>query len=148
MSHARKRIVTGVNDQGRSIIVSAAPVPATVDFGGWKTEEQWIIEGMPPVIDAEANIVDHQDYRLQPPPGGAVFRVFTFGTGAGPMHVTDTVDLIVILSGEVYLVMEEGEVLLRPGDTVIQRGANHAWDNRSGQDCVLAGVLISSLAPA
>ncbi len=145
MTRTRQRIVTGIDDQGRSTIVSAGPVPTVADFGGYRTEEQWIIEAMPPALDEDQNIVDRREYALQPPPGGAVFRVFTFQGGAGPMHITETLDFIVILSGEVYLVMEEGEVLVQAGDTVIQRGTNHAWDNRSGEECLLAGILISSL---
>ncbi len=144
MRDTRKRVVTGLDDQGRSIIVSAEPVPNTVDFDGWKSEEQWIIEALPPVMDEDTNTADIQDYALEPPRGGAIFRLVTFGQGTGPMHITETIDLIVVLSGDVYLIMEEGEVLLKPGDTVVQRGTNHAWENRGDQECLLAALLISA----
>jgi hypothetical protein len=57
------------------------------------------------------------------------------------MHRTNTVDYIIVISGEVYAVMERGEVLLRQGDVLIQRGTNHAWSNRSDRPCVIAAVL-------
>ncbi len=36
-----------------------------------------------------------------------------------------------MLSGEIYALMDEGEVLLKAGDVLIQRGTNHAWSNRT-----------------
>jgi len=58
------------------------------------------------------------------------------------MHRTETIDYGIVLSGEVYLVVEDGETLLRPGDVVVQRGTNHAWHNRSDQPSRMAFVLI------
>ncbi len=60
------------------------------------------------------------------------------------MHRTDTVDYAIVLSGEVYAVMEKGEKLLRAGDVLIQRGTNHAWSNRSGAYCRVAFVLVDA----
>ena len=48
------------------------------------------------------------------------------------------------MSGEMHMVMEEGEVLVRAGDCIVQRGTNHAWINRSERPCVLAVVLIDA----
>jgi hypothetical protein len=48
------------------------------------------------------------------------------------MHISDTVDLDVIVSGEVYVELDDGaEVRLKAGDCVIQNGTRHAWHNRS-----------------
>ena len=60
------------------------------------------------------------------------------------MHGTDTVDYIVILSGEVSLLVDEGEVTLKAGDTVIQRGVNHGWINRGKEVCLVAAVAIKA----
>jgi hypothetical protein len=54
------------------------------------------------------------------------------------MQKTRTLDLCLVLEGEVTLVLDTEEVHLRAGDSVIQRGANHAWSNRSTRDCVIA----------
>lgn len=44
------------------------------------------------------------------------------------MHWTDTVDIVIVLSGEIGLVHDDGTaVTLRPGTVVVQNGANHAW---------------------
>jgi uncharacterized cupin superfamily protein len=60
------------------------------------------------------------------------------------MHKTETVDYVIVLSGEVDLVLDDGEVHLKPFDVVIQRGTNHAWVNRGTQAALLAGVLIGA----
>jgi mannose-6-phosphate isomerase-like protein (cupin superfamily) len=54
------------------------------------------------------------------------------------MQKTRTLELCLILEGEVTLVLDTEEVYLTKGDTVIQRGTNHAWSNRSDRPCVIA----------
>jgi hypothetical protein len=58
------------------------------------------------------------------------------------MHRTETVDYGIVLSGEIYLIVDHGEILCRQGDIIIQRGTNHAWANRSNAVCRIAFVLI------
>jgi hypothetical protein len=58
------------------------------------------------------------------------------------MHRTESVDYGVVLAGECTLVLDRGEVILRPGHVVIQRGTNHAWANRSGATCRMLFVLV------
>lgn len=62
------------------------------------------------------------------------------------MHTTDTVDFDVVLSGEVYLELDDGaEVHLKAGDCVIQNGTRHAWRNRSSKNCVISVALIGAI---
>ena len=109
-----------------------------------------------------------------PPPGGLRFNIYTVPPqGAGPgaartaeaereleralpgrsrymetgqdgMHRTPTLDLICVLSGEVWLELDDGEIHLRQGDCVVQNGTRHAWRNRSGAPCSMAVVLIGA----
>jgi mannose-6-phosphate isomerase-like protein (cupin superfamily) len=61
------------------------------------------------------------------------------------MHTTETVDFDVVLSGEVYLELDDGaEVLLKAGDCVVQNGTRHAWHNRSAQNCVIAVAIVGA----
>jgi mannose-6-phosphate isomerase-like protein (cupin superfamily) len=68
----------------------------------------------------------------------------TFGrSGRHPlMHRTETIDYAIVLSGEIYMILDESEVLLKAGDVVVQCGTNHAWSNRSNGHCTMAFVLI------
>ncbi|MCC7485587.1 MAG: cupin domain-containing protein [Burkholderiales bacterium] len=54
------------------------------------------------------------------------------------MQRTRTLDFCLILDGEVTLVLDMQEVALKAGDTVVQRGTNHAWSNRSNRPCTIA----------
>ncbi len=54
------------------------------------------------------------------------------------MHTTDTIDFEYVISGEVWLELDDGkEVHLRAGDTVVQNGTRHAWHNKSDEPCQL-----------
>ncbi|HVW68620.1 MAG TPA: cupin domain-containing protein [Steroidobacteraceae bacterium] len=61
------------------------------------------------------------------------------------MHRTETIDYGIILSGEIYLIVDAGEMLCREGDIIIQRGTNHAWANRSNRICRIAFILIDGV---
>jgi uncharacterized cupin superfamily protein len=68
-------------------------------------------------------------------PGASTYRP----DAAHPyMQKTRTLDFCLILEGEITLVLDTEEVQLRAGDTVVQRGTNHAWSNRSGKPCTIA----------
>jgi mannose-6-phosphate isomerase-like protein (cupin superfamily) len=58
------------------------------------------------------------------------------------MHRTETLDYGIVLSGEIHMVLDDDDVLLRAGDVVVQRGTNHAWSNRSDSPCRMAFILI------
>jgi mannose-6-phosphate isomerase-like protein (cupin superfamily) len=60
------------------------------------------------------------------------------------MHRTDTLDCFTCVKGEIYLMTDVDEVLMRPGDTVVIRGTNHAWSNRSDEPCLLVGCMIDA----
>lgn len=111
---------------------------------------------------------------LDPPPGGTIFRLAILPPDermaeltADPAfmaelaerydggdahdeaefqyHRTDTIDYVQVLDGELVLELDSGEeVELRRGDSVVQRGTNHAWRNRSGRPCVVSSVLVST----
>ncbi|WP_377299187.1 cupin domain-containing protein [Rhizobium sp. SGZ-381] len=70
------------------------------------------------------------------------------GTEESPhplMHRTQSIDYGVVIAGEMTLVLDKGETVLKPGSVVIQRGTNHAWANRSGQMCRMLFVLIDGI---
>lgn len=58
------------------------------------------------------------------------------------MHRTETIDYAIILEGEITMVLDDEDVLLKAGDVVVQCGTSHAWSNRSQAPCTIAFVLI------
>lgn len=74
--------------------------------------------------------------------GGRDASTFKPGALHPFMHRTESVDYGLVLSGEIHLVLDDSETLLRAGDVVVQRGTNHAWSNRSGAPCHMAFILV------
>jgi mannose-6-phosphate isomerase-like protein (cupin superfamily) len=61
------------------------------------------------------------------------------------MHRTDSIDYILIVSGEVTLELDEGErCTLRAGDVVVQNGTRHAWRNHGTEICTIVGVAVGA----
>ena len=58
------------------------------------------------------------------------------------MHRTETIDYGIVLEGELTLILDVGETIVRAGDIIIQRGTNHGWANRSRRHCRIAFILI------
>lgn len=58
------------------------------------------------------------------------------------MHRTESIDYGVVIEGEISLVLDDSEALLKPGSVVVQRGTNHAWANRSGKMCRMLFIQI------
>ena len=54
------------------------------------------------------------------------------------MQKTRTLDLCIVLEGEIVLVLDTQEVVVKQGEFVVNRGSNHAWSNRSGKPAVVA----------
>jgi quercetin dioxygenase-like cupin family protein len=60
------------------------------------------------------------------------------------MHTTDTVDVIVVISGQLHAVLEDTETVLNPGDCLIQRGTRHAWSNRTNAPATFVATMLSA----
>jgi mannose-6-phosphate isomerase-like protein (cupin superfamily) len=168
-------VVTGQNTSGKSIFVRDAPVaPVTLALlPGFEFHRLWGSESavqlpsdgtappppgyfppkngfrfgfftVPPEADSELAPADlaaaFGELREKLPGMAEVLEPENPG-----MHTTDTVDFDVVISGEVYLVLDDGfEVLLKAGDCVVQNGTRHAWRNRSGSNCVIAVTLVGA----
>ncbi|WP_137155561.1 cupin domain-containing protein [Rhizobium sp. FKL33] len=77
--------------------------------------------------------------------GDEAASTVTEGSPHPLMHRTQSIDYGVVIEGEMTLVLDKGETLLKPGSVVIQRGTNHAWANRSGRMCRMLFVLIDGV---
>ena len=169
-----RRIITGHNENGKSIITMDGPPARSIgeDVGGlfelWNTDGNEVIS---------SDVIDRADDEiiLSPPSGGTKLRYFQINplpegvpedilqeiaadafekVGAAhhrvdttkhpAMHKTETVDYIILLKGDVTLILDEEEVNLKPFDVVVQRGTNHAWVNNGTEPALLIAVLIDS----
>ena len=172
-----RRIVTGHNDSGQSVILEDRPPPRVVQIGGeigpW-FYEVWNTRETPARIDRRSGEPAEDGVRLAPPKNGTRIRVLDIppedervrqlsaeaarahfaevgargaashqaGSPHPLMHRTETIDYGIVLQGEITLILDQGETVVRTGDIVIQRGTNHGWANRSGRNCRIAFILI------
>jgi hypothetical protein len=164
-----RRIVTGVDPSGKSVFVSATDVGGTFVPGSGTMYDVWGVDG----VFRAPNDGETPSYTTFFPPGeGFRYIVATFppdgsGEGALPepgdvdalmpgasefleadnpgMHTTQTVAIGVVLSGELWLELDDGaEVQLGPGDIVVQNGTRHAWRNKSSEACTVAYALVGA----
>lgn len=124
-----RRVVTGLDSEGRSCVLIDGPSSTVI----WSTED----------LPADnSGTADTGGGRFRFPTQGAEFVFSDFPPGGGSMmHATDTIDYLVVVSGEVTLITETGEVLLRAGDVLVDRGIMHGWRNDSDQPCRIVNVL-------
>ncbi|HEV7177181.1 MAG TPA: cupin domain-containing protein [Solirubrobacteraceae bacterium] len=141
---APRRIVTGHDASGKSVILSDTPSPKTTDIGTAAFHEIWVTEETPVQIPAAEPEPTDRPIRVGPPANGVMIRFTDMAPGAeSPMHRTETLDVGVVLEGETWLLLDDGsETKVGPGDAVVQRGTNHAWANRSDRPVRMVFVLV------
>ena len=100
------------------------------------------ISVVPPESEETRNLTPEQARELFVKSGAKDASTFGRGGRHPMMHRTATVDYAVVLEGEITLLLDEGDVQLKAGDVVIQRGTSHAWSNRSGKNVKMLYVLI------
>lgn len=100
------------------------------------------ISEIPPETDEIRNMSAAQVAEAFKAFGNDAISTFTQAKRHPFMHRTESVDYALVLDGEVHLVLDDSEVLVKTGDVIIQRGTNHAWSNRSGRPVRMLYVLI------
>jgi mannose-6-phosphate isomerase-like protein (cupin superfamily) len=157
MTKRARRVVTGHDAQGKSVVLSDGMPPNVRDKGtGVDFLEIWNTSGAPAMLmPSEAEPTDGP-LQVPPPKIGSKIRLNDFypghihklprrSDGRHPMmHRTRSVDYGIVLEGEIYMILDEQEVLLRAGDVVVQRGTDHAWENRAQGVCRMAFILIGA----
>jgi len=176
-----RRIVTGRDGNGKSVLVEAGAPPRHRDYvahPGFAETLVWATDLTPTLpqsgVDPTLSVTS-----FIPPPGGSRLLLVTLPPDAvaldrsfdGPaafaehrqfspgiteamepdnpgMHITPTIDYVIVLEGEVWLELDDGrEIQLRPTDIVIQNGTRHAWRNKSARTATIAAVLLGAAQP-
>ena len=141
-----KRVVTGHNQDSKSVFVSIGepPLVVTSEHGNqiiycWGTQRT-------PVVPASMDDPTPEMSSHFPESGGTSFFVAQLtGNSESRLHTTDTVDYVTVVLGEVWLVVDDGaEVHLKPGDCVVQNRTQHAWHNREPEPCVVAAGAVGA----
>jgi hypothetical protein len=148
-----RRIVTGHDASGKSVIVSdgtpeqhhpmRGPAVGADFFEMWNTAE-----AVPELTSVEGREPADREFTIMPVSGHLLRIIDIYPPQAGGkrtvMHRTQTLDYVVCIEGEVVLILDDSEVTLKKSDVVVQRGTNHAWENRSARLARLAFFHISA----
>jgi len=169
-----RRVVTALDASGKAVVLIdertrlTAPRPPNYAANLWVTDKS-----LPDFSSKDDR--GKTKIGLVPPKSGTVFRIVDFAPdsqgehptdmnhmmkivgaeapkrGLPPrhpmMHRTRSLDYAIIMSGEIDMLLDEGEVHLKAGDVIVQQATNHAWVNRSGKPCRVAFILIDSQEP-
>jgi mannose-6-phosphate isomerase-like protein (cupin superfamily) len=100
------------------------------------------INQVPPESDHIRNMTPEDARRAFAALGNESAALWGRGGRHPLMHRTETIDYAIILDGEITMVLDEADVVLKAGDVVVQCGTAHAWSNRSSAPCTIAFVLI------
>lgn len=173
MAQKIRRVVTGHDQSASSIFIAdgdATNVKEMESMPGLALTDLWKTHGSPASNVGHEDAASGPIV-LEPPNSGTIFRIVEFppdsawrdradaqeafgSIGAGHasdtqssdpmMHKTSTVDYLVVLKGEIWAILDEGEVCLRQGDAMVQRGTNHSWSVRTEEPCLVAAVLVNA----
>jgi len=169
-----RRVVTKLDSSGKAVVMIdertrlTAPRPPNYAANIWVTDKS--LPDFTPADDRGKTKIG-----LVPPKSGTVFRIVDFAPdsqgeqpadmnhmmkivgaeapkkGLPPrhpmMHRTRSLDYAIIMSGEIDMLLDDGEVHLKAGDVLVQQATNHAWVNRSGKPCRVAFILMDSQEP-
>src|SRR5215467_11075959 len=169
-----RRVVTKLDASGKAVVMIDERTRLTAPRPPNYAANVWVTSANLPDFTATDDR-GKTKIGLVPPKSGTVFRVVDFAPesqGAHPtdmnfmmknvgseapkkglpprhpmMHRTRSLDYAIIMSGEIDMLLDEGEVHLKAGDVVVQQATNHAWVNRSGKPCRVAFILMDSQEP-
>jgi quercetin dioxygenase-like cupin family protein len=139
-----RRIITGHDDHGKAIVKIDEICnhfregrPGAMVCNVWTTDTA-------PADNSGQEDKGKREGKFTMIENGSVFRIIEFKPGVQQrVHRTDTIDYIVVMSGEIDMELEAGEeVHLKAGEVMVQRGTVHNWINRGTESCVLAVILI------
>jgi quercetin dioxygenase-like cupin family protein len=137
-----RRVITGHDAHGKAVVkIDAVATHVVQGRPGALVCNVWSTDTSPADNDGD------EDTGLRKLgttiPNGTIFRILEFSPGlAARTHRTDSIDYIVVLSGEIDMELDDTTVHLKAGDVMVQRGTIHNWLNNGAAPCVLAVILV------
>ena len=166
MPRAIRRYVTGLDAQGRSVVVDCREIAETGDAGNFnlwltgaeldplnettgfpffprKGQTLFRIFRIPPSSSLDRAALEQIAERFFAEIGDPACKV---DTARHPlMHATPTIDYVLLLSGEAALLVDQGDPApLKPLDAIVQRGVNHMWINTGTREAVFLAVMLGA----
>jgi mannose-6-phosphate isomerase-like protein (cupin superfamily) len=169
-----RRVVTKLDAQGKAVVMLDERTPLTAPRPPNLAANVWVTDKSLPDF-SWTDDRGKTKVGLVPPKSGSIFRVVDFAPESAPghpteinfmmrivgaeapakglpprhpmMHRTRSLDYAIVMSGEIDMLLDDGEVHLKAGDVVVQQATNHAWVNRGSEPCRIAFILMDSQEP-
>ena len=137
-----RRVLTSVNPDGKSYVMADGEPEDILILNGCRMVRLWQTDSVPAQVPATSDATVPALSRMGPEFAGTRFYTAELPAGTKiPLHKGPTVDYIAVVKGQLTLGLETGDLTLNPGDTVVQTGNMHAWENRT-PDPVLIMVCV------
>lgn len=142
-----RRVVTTDGADGRGVVLADGAPGNTLVLNGTRITRLWESAEVPVPLPATADLGATAGNAYREGFRGTSFYLAEIPGGAAapeiPMHRQDTLDYMAVMSGRIALVLEDRELVLDPGDTLVQAGNLHTWINRWPETCVLLFVVVA-----
>jgi hypothetical protein len=146
--YGMKFVETGVGDDGRSRVTSVHDVLADRAFrsGSLTSEVLWATNEIPFELPIPRRAASDPVVDFGIPANAIRFTMLRIEAGEQEhgLHRTDTIDFDLVVAGEVDLLLDDGDINLQPGDSVVLPGVTHGW--RAGPDGVVMCIAVLGLA--
>jgi quercetin dioxygenase-like cupin family protein len=143
-----RRIVTGHDADGvAKVLQDGVPTNRKFSPTGAVSTLIWSTDECPADMAVGENVEDYGARVLgtAPPSHGTRFAVIDFPPrSTGTVHRTESLDYVIVLSGEIDMQMDRSVVHMKAGDVMVQRGTNHGWVNPTDRPARLAFVLMDA----
>jgi quercetin dioxygenase-like cupin family protein len=142
-----RRVVTGHDTALVAKVLTDTLVAAQQGKSDAIVHAVWNTSETPADIAVGEAIEDRgaRPHATPPPKNGTRLTIIDYPPGnRGLMHRTETLDYVIVMSGEIEMVMDDSTVTLKAGDVMIQRGTNHGWFNRGSEPARVAFVLVDA----
>lgn len=165
MQHQARVVTTGIDTNGRSRVISDElgpvrfPAPVATSTIVWETTSVPVILGADDGPSAEwylPKVGGLRVFHVAFAPDASIdsgarhehLKATTLEQASNDrplgFHTTPTVDVLTVISGELYCLLDDTEVLLRQGDTLVQRATAHSWSNRTDQIVLAVATMVSA----
>lgn len=156
-----RRLVTGINTEKQSVVLSDEKVTAFTPypiFPCFQIQELFYTEDNPQSLETR-NVI--KPYEIDLPKGAMRFMKIRMPTkkemiaelrSAGEplpddwttfnLHSTDSVDYAYVISGQITCVVGKQLVELKQGDFLAQIGPEHTWINDNSEPCYLLCIMV------
>lgn len=144
MSLHPKRVVAGLDGEGRSVALSSGLPTGLKNMHGVELAELWCFDDTV-TSPTDGGDIEPDSWQLWAPAVGAMtWRLVRFTEADPTLHRTPTIDLVIVTDGEIDLMLEDGPTRLGLGDSAVIQACLHGWRLVDEKPCTMVAVMVTA----